>query len=93
MGNTLENHAKPQSRKEPESFATLRETNWDVLFFASPLQERGYLFAVADGMGGYRDGHEASQASLTTLYKQFYSAPITSLPDAIQSANMAVRRL
>jgi protein phosphatase len=57
------------------------------------LQERGYLFAVADGMGGYRDGHEASQVSLTTLYEQFYSAPITSLPDAIQSANMAVRRL
>jgi hypothetical protein len=24
MGNTLENHAKPQRRKEPESFATLR---------------------------------------------------------------------
>jgi hypothetical protein len=57
------------------------------------LQERGYLFAVADGMGGYGDGHQASRESLTTLYEQFYSAPITSLPDAIQSANMAVRRL
>lgn len=57
------------------------------------LHERGYLFAVADGMGGYGDGHKASQASLRALYDAFYGAEPLALPDAIQLANMAVRRL
>lgn len=60
---------------------------------ASLLQERGYLFAVADGIGGYGNGHEASRVCLATLYEEFYGSPVTSLADAIQSANMAVRRL
>ena len=57
------------------------------------LEERGYLFAVADGMGGYGGGELASSTTLDTLYAQFYGAQAVELPEAIQAANMAVRRL
>lgn len=57
------------------------------------LQQRGYLFALADGIGGYGGGRDASLTTLTTLYEQFYGTPTSTLQHAIQMANMAVRRL
>lgn len=57
------------------------------------VQARGYLFAVADGMGGYGDGHKASELCLRTLYAAYYGADACDLPNAIQLAHMAVRRL
>jgi protein phosphatase len=62
------------------------------------MQQLGYLFAVADGMGGYGGGQDASQATLHTLHQQFYATPADrpapdGLRDAVQAANMAVRRL
>lgn len=75
----------------------IRERNEDSCMVpeveAGLLRERGYLFAVADGMGGYGDGHKASQLSLQTLYASYYGPTATSLPEAIQHAHMAVRRL
>jgi PPM family protein phosphatase len=53
---------------------------------------RGYLFAVADGVGGYGNGREASNLTITTLYTQYYGVDAPDLLQAIQSANMAVRR-
>jgi hypothetical protein len=47
MGNTLENHAKPQRRKEPESFATLRlcvRQTGMVYFSRVPYGRTGSLF-------------------------------------------------
>lgn len=79
----------------------LREQNEDACISPSSadprMQQWGYLFAVADGMGGYGGGQDASYASLQALYEQFYtsSAPDIqgALCQAMQSANMAVRRL
>jgi protein phosphatase len=48
-------------------------------------------------MGGYGGGQEASRTSLQALYEQFYTSPATEIQEALcqamQSANMAVRRL
>ncbi len=59
------------------------------------LDERGYLFAVADGMGGYAGGEVASELAITTLFEQYYNAPSKNdiaddLIDAIRQANFQV---
>lgn len=56
------------------------------------VKTRGYLFAIADGVGGFGNGQEASNLTITTLYTQYYGAEAPDLLHAIQSANMAVRR-
>jgi len=46
-------------------------------FGPEKLAEKGYLFAVADGMGGYAAGEVASELAITTLFEQFYNGPDT----------------
>lgn len=57
------------------------------------IRQRGYLFALADGVGGYSGGKEASFTTIATLYEQFYGAAPCTLHHAMQVANMTVRRL
>jgi protein phosphatase len=79
----------------------VRERNEDAYLSVSSAegraQQRGYLFAVADGMGGYGGGQDASTASLQTLYEHFYASAAPTLQEAmheaIQAANMHIRRL
>jgi protein phosphatase len=80
----------------------VRTNNEDTFIIPSDddprTQQLGYLFAVADGMGGYGGGQDASQTTLHTLYEQFYATPADrpapdGLRNAVQAANMAVRRL
>lgn len=59
------------------------------------LKERGYLFAVADGMGGYAGGEIASELAINTLFERFYDSPTsgdiaTDLTEAIRQANSQV---
>ena len=74
----------------------VREENEDA--FGLPQGEpglwlsHGYLFAVADGVGGYGGGREASNLTITTLYTAYYGNQDPDLLRAIQHANMAVRR-
>jgi protein phosphatase len=73
-----------------------REINEDAfgLPSAAPdlLASRGYLCAVADGVGGHGNGQEASATVIASLYGQFYGPEAIDLARAVQLSNMAVRR-
>lgn len=61
--------------------------------YADKLASRGYLFAVADGMGGHALGELASHLAIDTLFSVYYKAdadPVTSLRAGIEAANAAV---
>ncbi|MGH7304165.1 MAG: Stp1/IreP family PP2C-type Ser/Thr phosphatase [Candidatus Rokuibacteriota bacterium] len=80
----------------------VRTRNEDCLGAFEPdapeiLQSRGRLFVVADGMGGYARGDEASRLAVQTLRDAYYEAERSEpLPEAlrlaVQLANEAVFR-
>ncbi len=76
-----------------------RERNEDSALLGGPhdidlLDGCGYLFAVADGMGGASAGERASQLALSTFSESFYQNPAENLParmrESIGSANRIV---
>ena len=76
-----------------------REGNEDSCALCVPADQkmlagRGYLFAVADGMGGASAGEYASHLALKTFTETLYSQGAASLPECIresaESANRAV---
>lgn len=78
-----------------------REENQDAIRLQptvsdSILSEYGYLYGVADGMGGYEHGGIASTVALEVFFDAFYaSAPgksAAALKSAMQQANTAVQR-
>jgi serine/threonine protein phosphatase PrpC len=58
------------------------------------LDERGHLFAVADGMGGHAAGEIASHLAVATLFRAYYAErrkpPAAALTAAIAAAHEAV---
>jgi protein phosphatase len=61
------------------------------------LKERGYLFAVADGMGGHAAGEVASEMAVTVLFDRYYNGPSsgdtgTDLIEAVKNANLQVHQ-
>jgi PPM family protein phosphatase len=80
-----------------------RETNEDTIgYFAAPdaltLERKGYLYAVADGLGGHRAGEVASSAAVATLGAEYYAPSNHSriepaLKHAVQAANLRIHEL
>ncbi len=72
----------------------IREQNEDRLLLppAVPdlLNQRGYLFAVADGVGGHIGGERASQSCVDILHEAIYGNAPVALEQAIQQVNTAV---
>jgi serine/threonine protein phosphatase PrpC len=81
-------------------FGKVRKNNEDAMGSFLPSSRRqnrshGYLFAIADGVGGMDLGEVASERAISVLTDQFARAHAgamlsTLLPRLIQEANMAV---
>lgn len=80
-----------------------REINEDSLGAFTPTEapgseRRGYLYVVADGMGGHQAGEVASATAVATLRDEYYSPSAHSrvepaLRQAVQAANLRVHNL
>ena len=79
----------------------VRELNED--YFATPetmeisldlVEQKGRLYAVADGMGGHAAGEVASQQAIFTLFREYYASPcaeiVKRMAEAIEAANVEV---
>jgi len=58
------------------------------------VEQKGRLYAVADGMGGHAAGEVASQQAISTLFKEYYASPSAEITkkmkEAIEIANAEV---
>ena len=81
----------------------VREHNEDYLGHSTPASEnegrtQGWLFAVADGVGGEERGEVASQTAIETLMEGFRGAPrgeahTVLMPRLVQKANTKIYEL
>jgi protein phosphatase len=78
---TVAGHTDPGLRRG------LNEDAWrttDLSASNNILEERGWLFAVADGMGGHAAGEVASQLAIETLFEEYYGGDNAPLPPAVR---------
>jgi serine/threonine protein phosphatase PrpC len=58
------------------------------------VEQKGRLYAVADGMGGHAAGEVASQQAISTLFREYYASPSAEITkrmkEAIETANTEV---
>ncbi|PCJ60635.1 MAG: serine/threonine protein phosphatase [Candidatus Hydrogenedentota bacterium] len=75
-----------------------REHNEDSCLLCAPVDtamaERGFVFCVADGMGGASAGELASHLAINNFTKEFYAGQLHSIPShimqSIESANRQI---
>ncbi|HLZ30770.1 MAG TPA: protein phosphatase 2C domain-containing protein [Chloroflexota bacterium] len=80
-----------------------RATNEDSIGEFAPsdplaLQRKGYLYVVADGLGGHSAGEVASSSAVATLGEEYYSPSNhtriePALRQAVQAANLRIHEL
>ena len=62
---------------------------------AAQVQSQGWIFVLADGVGGHDDGEQASELAVETVLEGFRKIPkgvmhVSLLPKLVQEANIAV---
>jgi serine/threonine protein phosphatase PrpC len=93
--------AKNKAKISSYSFTHIgkvREDNEDSLRLCNPEDEftatNGYLYCIADGMGGYALGSKASSLAVETFFDTFYDSDgatiIQKIKAGIQNANLSV---
>jgi PPM family protein phosphatase len=80
-----------------------RDTNEDSIGCFAPsdplaLQRKGYLYVVADGLGGHNAGEVASSSAVAKLGEEYYSPSNhtriePALRQAVQAANLRIHEL
>jgi len=80
-----------------------RETNEDCIGCFAPadalaLQRKGYLYVVADGLGGHSAGEVASSSAVARMGEEYYSPSNhtriePALRQAVQAANLRIHEL
>lgn len=80
-----------------------RETNEDSIGCFAPgdqltLERKGYLYVIADGLGGHSAGEVASSSAVATMRDEYYSPSNhtriePALRQAVQAANLRIHEL
>lgn len=77
-------------RTDPGQARELNEDAWGTpeTMRVDPvlLERKGWLYAVADGMGGHAAGDVASQQAIATLFQEYYADPSTDIAKSLQRA-------
>ena len=78
----------------------MRDENEDTMGHVLPespaqVQSQGWIFALADGVGGHEEGEEASRIAVEAVLDGFQKIPrgvmhVSLLPKLVQEANVAV---
>ena len=92
-------HLIAAGQTDPGQRRGLNEDAWriaDAPDLGEKSDQRGQLFAVADGMGGHAAGEVASQLAMETLFAEYYGgddapmSPAMRLEQAILTANARI---
>jgi len=92
-------HLIAAGQTDPGQRRGLNEDAWriaDESDLGDMLEERGQLFAVADGMGGHTAGEVASELAIETLFAEYYGrddapmSPAMRLEQAVLKANARI---
>jgi serine/threonine protein phosphatase PrpC len=78
---------------DPGQKRELNEDSWGIVreedHHPEVIARKGWLYAVADGMGGHAAGEVASQLAIAVLFETYYSDLVPDLKESLRRAVVA----